>query len=179
MADLIEVIANKAVKEFLEGKASDLVSGFILSGSPIATPAITTSPATPPLHDRPFIAVTSSGRQIDLTGSPVTVDKSLLNMTVILRNIITLQPDDDQAYEQATNIHANMGDRIIAVLVKQFNTNRWITHAESGYRFRIEVDVGITKENSGAANDNSLWVIGVSQISFRLRGDCEQETYNN
>ena len=175
----IEMLAAKALKEFLISKSELLASGMTSSGRPINQPIVTTSTATPPKDSGPFIAISVKGREIEFAdSSPLSIESSALRVTIILRDYIEAQVDDDQPYEASNENHLNIGDRIIGELFKAFNSERTISESQTGFSFKIIPANGIQKNNSGIAWETpSYYVVAISEIIFSLGSACEQATY--
>lgn len=179
----IEVLAGKAIENFLASKSDLLVSGMTSNGRPVRLPAVTTSPATPPTDSGPFITILVSGRTISFAdSSPLAISGSAVRVTIVLEDNIEIEANDDQPYKRSSENHSNIGDRIIGELVKILQVDGAIAaireETGTGFPFKIIPGDGIQKANSGAGwKAPGYYAIAVSDIVFSLRSACEQETY--
>ena len=175
----IEIVAARALKAFLVSRAALLVSGMTSSNQPVRLPAITTSPATPPVDSGPFVSIMVTGRDISFANvSPLEIEQSTLRVIVSLESIIEAEADDDQPYERSSETHADIGDRIIRELVSTSQENRVLEDGSTGFTFKIVPGDGMQKRNSGASWKNpGYYAVAISEIIFSLRSACEQATY--
>ena len=99
MSDGIEVVAGRAIKDFLATRSDQLVTGLTLGGVPVAPPMITSSAATPPTDARPFIAVTVTGRVVEIdTMSPISIAQPILSVLIVRINHLEVDTNEDQTY---------------------------------------------------------------------------------
>lgn len=175
----IEVVAARALKDFLESKSSILIGGLMSNGSPVRLPEITTSPATSPKDTKPFISILTRSRNISFDDtSPLTISGSDLRVTIILRNYLDQDAGDRLPYEVSSTNHSNIGDRIIGEIIRASQSERVIKDNETGFTFKIIPGEGMRKENSGAAwEEPTYYVVAISEIIFSLGSACEQETF--